>query len=357
LGKKLDGPFASTIYAPNMKLLVCLFLSMSFFFVRLAGQTLKSLARNDKISIRGLSVVDDNVVWVSGSNGTVGKSVDGGILWEWMIVPHFEKRDFRDIEAFDAKTALIMAVAEPGIILRTTDGGKTWETVFSDSTQGMFLDAMHFTSSGKGIVIGDPIHQKLFIAHTENAGKDWTSTPASKSPLLAEGEAFFAASGTNVRLIPGNNGDIHVLFVSGGKKSRLWLMLPETVVDSLPLVQGQESTGANSVDLYDANTGIIVGGDFSHDSSSLGNCALFSLDHPHVFEKPETSPHGYRSCVAYLSKNNLIACGTTGVDISSDGGKNWTLISTEGFHVCQKAKKGNSVFLAGSHGRISKLIR
>ena len=34
-------------------------------------------------SLRGLSVVSDEVVWVSGSSGTVGKSLDGGKTWTW----------------------------------------------------------------------------------------------------------------------------------------------------------------------------------------------------------------------------------------------------------------------------------
>ena len=48
-------------------------------------------------SLRGLSVVDDQVVWASGSNGTVGKSLDGGNTWDWMVVKGFKTTDFRDI--------------------------------------------------------------------------------------------------------------------------------------------------------------------------------------------------------------------------------------------------------------------
>src|SRR4051812_44304327 len=62
-----------------------------------------------KTNLRGLSVVNDNVIWVSGSNGTVGKSTNGGRNWKWYTVRGFEKKDFRDIEAFDAATAVIMA--------------------------------------------------------------------------------------------------------------------------------------------------------------------------------------------------------------------------------------------------------
>ena len=50
-------------------------------------------------------------------------------------VPEAEQLDFRDIEAFDGITAVIMGVGEPGLILRTEDGGANWRTVFIDSTK------------------------------------------------------------------------------------------------------------------------------------------------------------------------------------------------------------------------------
>lgn len=87
----------------------------------LNAQTVKLLNSTSKASLRGLCVVDDNTVWVSGSGGTVGRSVDGGNNWTWMTVKGFEKADFRDIEAFDAKTAVIMGIASPAYILKTTD--------------------------------------------------------------------------------------------------------------------------------------------------------------------------------------------------------------------------------------------
>ena len=94
------------------------------------SQTVKLLPAGTKASFRGLSVVDDKTVWVSGSAGTVGKSTDGGDTWKWMTVKGFEKTDFRDIEAFDNMTAIIMGIDVPAYILKTVDGGETWKVVF-----------------------------------------------------------------------------------------------------------------------------------------------------------------------------------------------------------------------------------
>ena len=126
-------------------------------------QEIKILSTGNKTSLRGLSVVNDKIAWVSGSHGAVGRTIDSGKTWTWLKVPGFEKRDFRDIEAFDAVTAIIMAIDTPAIILKTIDGGGHWKKVYENNTPGMFLDAMEFWNPQSGIVLGDPINGKFFI--------------------------------------------------------------------------------------------------------------------------------------------------------------------------------------------------
>ena len=158
------------------------FLFSLVFSLTVSGQKnlpdLRLLTSGIKTSIRGLSVVTDNVLWVSGSNGTIGKSTNGGKNWKWMIVKGFEKKDFRDIEAFDAATAVIIAVDEPGYILKTNDGGETWKVVYENKTKGMFLDAMEFWNEQAGIVIGDPLEGKFFITRTFDGGDTWREIPS-----------------------------------------------------------------------------------------------------------------------------------------------------------------------------------
>jgi photosystem II stability/assembly factor-like uncharacterized protein len=313
------------------------------------------LTSGTKTSIRGLSVVNDNVVWVSGSNGTVGKTTDGGKTWDWFRVKGFEKNDFRDIEAFDGATAVIMAVAEPAYILKTNDGGKNWKIVYENKTKGMFLDAMEFWNEQSGIVIGDPIAGKFFIARTFDGGDSWQDIPADKRPVADSGEACFAASGTNIRPLDRDEA----VFVSGGTKSRLFTKNSPML---LPLIQGKETTGANSVAVWDnkkLNGGkkmIVVGGDFNDAASSEKNC-FYTTDGGTSWNAPLTPPHGYRSCVEYISKNSMVCCGLTGVDYSSDAGKNWDWISKQSFNVCRASKLGSSLYFAGNNGTIGKLIR
>lgn len=306
------------------------------------------LTSGTDISIRGLCVVNDDVVWVSGSKGKVGRSIDGGATWQWTTVAGFEKRDFRDIEAFDEHTAVIIAIAEPGNILRTTDGGQTWTTVFTDTTKGMFLDAMAFADNKKGIVVGDPIDGKTYIATTKDGGKTWAKATQPVIPAPA-GDGFFAASGTNV--VYQKNGDFTA--VSGGKESRLLTPAGATIMSGI--IQGREMTGANSI-VRSGNIAIVVAGDYENNKDTTNNC-IYSHDNMKTWQAPVKRPNGYRSCVAQIDQQTYLTCGTAGIDITWDAGKHWQFVAPDSYHVCQRAKKGKAVFLAGGNGRIARLVQ
>jgi photosystem II stability/assembly factor-like uncharacterized protein len=326
-----------------------LFLLLITFFAgfSVSAQTVKLLNSGSKASLRGLSVVDNDVVWVSGSGGSVGRSVDGGENWTWKTVKGFEKTDFRDIEAFDKNTAIIMGIADPAYILKTTDGGENWKVVFNDTSKGMFLDAMEFWNEQSGIVIGDPIGDKIFIARTFDGGENWRGIPAGNIPTADKGEAFFASSGTNVRKL----NKQEAVFVSGGLRARLFTRDKKI---ELPIIQGKESTGANSIAVKNKNCMVVVGGDFAAKDDTTKNCVI-TLDGGLTFSEPLAGPHGYRSCVEYLRKKTWISCGLNGVDYSTDEGQTWTWISKDSFHAVRKAKKGKAVYFSGGGGRIGKL--
>jgi hypothetical protein len=316
--------------------------------ITIQAQTVELLNSGTKVSIRGLSVVNDNIIWISGSDGTVGKSTDGGTTWQLIKVKGFEQTDFRDIEAFDDKTAVIIGIAEPAYILRTTDGGVTWNTVYENKAKGMFLDAMEFWNDKNGIVIGDPIDNKFFMSRTFDGGKTWQDVPAQNCPVADSGEACFASSGTNIRKFDKKE----FIFITGGLKSNLIIGNRKI---TLPILQGKPSTGANSVAVKNNKTMIAVGGDFTTKDSTTQNCCI-TTNGGTTFSIPNTLPHGYRSCVEYIEKTNWISCGLNGVDISTDDGKNWNWISKTSFNVCRKAKKGNTVFFAGGGGRVGRLV-
>lgn len=338
-----------------MKFIATIFFSALFLITSAQKNlpTVKILTKDTKTSLRGLSAVDDRIIWISGSNGTVGLSLDSGSTWKWISIKGFEKSDFRDIEAIDATTAIIMAVDAPAYILKTIDAGDTWKVVYENKTPGMFMDAMEFWNDDAGIVVGDPIGGKIFVARTFDGGDTWKEIPEKYKPVADSGEAMFAASGTNIRVLDTDEA----VFVTGGRRSRVFIRDAKI---TLPIIQGEETTGANSIAVLDHSTRkagktmIVVGGDFNKPDSDSLNCFI-STNRGKTWKAPKTPPHGYRSCVEYLTSQHLVTCGINGVDYSADGGQNWKLISTEGFHVVRRAKNGRAVFLAGSNGKIGKM--
>ena len=322
-------------------------LSFIIFSLLLQAQTVEVLTVGTKTSLRGLSVVSDKTVWVSGSSGTVGISVNGGISWKWLIVQGYEKRDFRDIEAFNDSTAIIMAVDEPSYILKTSNAGKSWKVVYANADKGMFLDAMDFGGKN-GIVIGDPIMGKFFIAKTNDAGDTWQDVPFANRAVADSGEACFASSGTNVRLLKNNRP----VFISGGASSHIFLKNNKIL---LPIIQGKESTGANSIAYKNKKMFIVVGGDFNKKNDREKNCFI-TYNAGKSWSAPVVLPSGYRSCIEFIKQNTWITCGLNGIDISLNDGKEFKQISTEGFHVCRKSPTGNIVYFAGSNGRVGSYV-
>ncbi len=320
--------------------------TMCFYFVN--AQAVKVLTSGTKTSLRGLSVVTDKIIWASGSNGTVAKSSDGGETWTWLTIKGFEKKDFRDIEAFNDSTAIIMAIEEPAYILKTTNAGVTWKTVYENEKKGMFLDAMDFVDDKHGVVVGDPINGLFFIARTNNGGETWEEDLINKKPIADSGEACFASSGTNIQML---NASTYAL-VSGGLSAHLFMNKRKR---ALPILQGKESTGANSIAFKSKKYGIVVGGDFNKKDSTKNNCFITKNRGKSWFQ-PKITPTGYRSCIQHISKKTWITCGLNGVDFTQDNGSTFTRISEQSFHVCGRSRFGKTTFLAGSMGKIAVLI-
>src|ERR1700761_8038333 len=142
------------------------FVAIIFFATALQAQTIVQLQQGKHTSIRGLSVVDDNVAWISGSAGNISITTDGGKTWDWQQVKGFEKVDFRDIEAFSDKEAVIMSSGTPALILKTTDGGANWQLKYRNADSVYFLDAMDFFDKNHGAVLGDPIKNRFVLLTT-----------------------------------------------------------------------------------------------------------------------------------------------------------------------------------------------
>lgn len=335
------------------KFLICLFTFLTNISLAQKEFLLDTARLNINTSLRGLSAVNDSVIWISGSRGFIGRSVDGGKNFERFKISGFDSLDYRDIEAFDEQTAIVMSIGSPAYIFRTNDGGQKWKLSFYKSHKDVFLDGMVFWDDKKGIAFGDPIEGKLFIIKTEDGGKSWKENSPLDCPFMQEGEAGFAASGTSIHV----TGDGYAFIGTGGKAAHLF-----TSADygkswkkfSCPIIKFKPSTGIFSLTFRDARTGMVIGGDYENDTLTKDNFFL-TFNGGKSWQPSAKPPGGYRSCIKYMTQTWLIATGTSGTDISYDGGNTWKNISSVGFHVAGKGKKGKVVYLAGTNGLIGIL--
>lgn len=318
-----------------------------------AAQTynLIPLVTDAKTSIRGLSVVDKEIIWVSGSKGSVGKSVNGGKTWEWTKPKGYETLDFRDIQAFDDKKAIIVNAGSPAYILSTIDGGKTWRENYKNIDSAIFLDGMDFWDKQKGMIFGDPINHKMQLLRTDDGGLTWENISKNLTQEMQVGEAGFAASGTTIK----TRDQGKVWIATGGSASNIYYSAnygKTWNVYKCPIIQGENSTGIFSLDFFDAKNGIAVGGNYLKDKDN-GNNVLYTKNGGRTWLKSKVPVSGYRSGVTYVDKDVCLATGTSGTDISRDGGKTWKNISDLSFNAIKAI--GKTVILAGGKGNVYKI--
>ena len=319
--------------------------------------TWQKLETNTDASFRGLCVVNDDVFWISGSKGTVIRSIDGGKTFTDLSVQNAVERDFRDVHAFNENTAVVMNAGAPGVFFRTSDGGNNWSIVHNDLREDIFFDAMDFWDDQHGVAFGDPIDGRLVVLLTEDGGRSWKELDRELQPNMMQGEAGFAASGSCIAAI----GEETILIGTGGgleghsrPTSRLLVSHNQgrTWMDQhVPIIRNQ-SSGIFSLCKIRENTIIVVGGDYTQPEKTSQNCAI-SLTNEQLW-KPITAapPSGFRSAVAasLVNERMLVTAGTNGIDISMDQGLSWQRISDYASNAVALTPKRNAIITAGPNG-------
>ena len=103
-------------------------------------------------NLRGVSVVEMPdakgvsvpMVWISGSNGAILKSLDEGKTWKRLHVTSDEALDFRGLVAFSGKVASVMSVGEGEKlrIYKTTDSGLKYLYLFDSMNNLVYRKGM-----------------------------------------------------------------------------------------------------------------------------------------------------------------------------------------------------------------------
>jgi len=278
------------------------------------------------VSFRGLSALDAETVWASGSEGTVLATTDGGKTWKTKKIGGAKDLDFRDVHALDARTVLVQS-AGPGAasrIYRSENRGKAWKQVYQMSRPAGFFDGIAFWDGSRGIAYSDPVEGRFFLLATEDGGETWREL--SGLPPALDGEASFAASGTGIHLLAPDK----IWFGTGGQADARVFHSPDGgqtwTVTATPLRAGDSAAGCFSLVFWDEKNGCAVGGKYDAPEDPSGTCVVTN-DGGRSWRPAKKMPRGYRSAVAIVPgapAGTLVAVGPNGIDLSADGGETWT---------------------------------
>ncbi|MEP3481808.1 MAG: hypothetical protein ABJZ55_21375 [Fuerstiella sp.] len=329
-------------------------LGVSLCCTQAIGQTVEPLQSNVTASFRGISVVSDTEVWISGSEGTVIHSTDSGNTFSKITVPHSDELDFRDIEVLPDGSILLMSIGngESSKLFRSSDGGKNWNVVLQNQDQEAFFDGMAFHPDGKqGAMFGDPIRGLMDVYLTEDGGVTWNRLPDSHRPKLRPEEFGFAASGTGINWT--HDG---LQIATGGSVARIhrttskgrWWESMETT-----MLHGRPSAGIFSMAVQNQQI-VIVGGDYLKPDEKGFNVAI-SQNGGRNLHVPANNNLGHKACVRFVSQSNVVTCGRTGIDISNDSGKTWTHLSDDAYYTLDAKFHSTIAYLAGPNGQVGKL--
>lgn len=114
-------------------------------------------------NLYGVNFVDPSIGFITGYSGTLLRTTDGGKSWE----AHYMGRNelIRRVHFVDAEYG--WAVGHRGSIFHSRDGGKTWEV--QKEVPNTFLRDVSFADRNSGWVVG---HEST-ILHTTDGGKTW----------------------------------------------------------------------------------------------------------------------------------------------------------------------------------------
>jgi photosystem II stability/assembly factor-like uncharacterized protein len=311
-----------------------------------------------RAELRGLSVVSPEVIWASGANGTVLRSVDGGRTWTNIVIPDAVLLDLRAIHGFSADAAVAASAgeAEKGLarVYVTRDGGKQWSLAYRTDLKGVFFDAVAFWNARDGMLLSDPVDGAFALLRSRDGGASWSRVPPVRLPRVLPGEAAFAASGSV--LVTADTADLWI-GTGGGGRARVMHSADRGATWSTteaPVHAEGPASGIFSLAFFDRRIGVAAGGDYTKPRLAATSLAL-TADGGATWRAAKSPPSAYLSGVAYAgTRERLVAVGLAGSFLSQDGGESWTQTDTVALNSVRF--HGRAGVAVGPRGTIARTV-
>lgn len=210
--------------------------------------------------MRSISIVDNNVVWLSNSCGTTGcatirrysLSLDGGVTWTTNAIDlgassaNLEIANIHGVSSTVAYAAVFpKAAGTVGGIWQTTDAGLTWNRMptasFNGADGASFTNLVYFWDANNGVCMGDPSGGYFEIYTTNNGGANWVRTGSANIPAPLDPEEYGL---TNQFSVTGNKIWIGTTFgrvLMSADRGFTWTVAQTPIPDFGGGINGSES--------------------------------------------------------------------------------------------------------------------
>jgi photosystem II stability/assembly factor-like uncharacterized protein len=307
-----------------------------------------------------ISIVDADTVWVSGTQGRVARTTDGGETWTVSGVPGAEGLQFRDVHAFSASEAFVLSIGNgtDSRIYRTSDGGESWDLSFQNQDPNGFFDCLSFWDRERGVAFSDSFEGEFTLIRTQDGGGSWRRLDPATIPDARPGEGAFAASGTCLVTRPGGLGwfgtgasGIDTRVIRTADFGNTWEEAPT------PIRSTDGASGVFSLSFLDDERGMAVGGKYNQPDSLYDDAAV-TFDGGRTWTLvTRTGLGGAVSGVSYVPgapTPTLVAVSASGGSAYSlDNGMGWTVFDTTSYQAVSMASP--EVGWAVGRGRISRI--
>jgi photosystem II stability/assembly factor-like uncharacterized protein len=307
--------------------------------------------------LQAAHAVNPEIVWASGHGGAVVRTLDGGRSWERLILPSGDPLEFRDVHALGADTAWVLSAGAgaKSRIYRTTNGGREWTLQFINGDSTAFYDCFTMFDRDRGVAFSDASNGRTNI-RTVDGGANWRLLGPDSVPAPLPGERAFAASGLCVV-----HADASTAFIATGPPgARLfrsndggasWQAL-ET-----PFVRGRVA-GLTGLSFASARRGIAVAADIDRLRGDTSTLVVGVTDDGGLTWSMRARPPlaGALAGIAWVpgaGADVAVAVGFGGAFYTTDGARGWQTLTSDVY--TGVAAAGSRAWITGANGRIVRL--
>jgi photosystem II stability/assembly factor-like uncharacterized protein len=276
------------------------------------GQTWQNQKQGSMATLHDVSFVSEKAGFAAGTTGAVLRTTDGGMTWQ-------ELPERRTADAIFFTDELTGTAVSGSNIFRTTDGGESWQLQNSGVTTNLW--DVYFTSVNIGYVSGS----SGVILKTTDAGENWTQQESGVTVVL-NGISFF---GSQIGTAVGSSGTI-VHTRDGGET---WTVQPTGRTNIL--------RGVHQIDENRA-------------SVSGSTIVLRTNDGGENWTVQNTGANVALHDISFATPDRGIVVGHQQIYMTEDGGETWTRAEARSLRDYRGVTwvNGNTAVVVGDGGKI-----